>query len=306
MGLEDDLLALIDVIYEAAIDSTLWPAALTKLADTMGAGQIGLCALDRRAHVYELIAPRTDPVLDARYKNYWAFHDPLWSLVSQRPVGEIHTFDSIMPRRDFCATSVFNEWYSQAKFGPAMIGANLLLGDQSLVLVCVANTPRNDHISDQQTLIFKDALRHLDRAVRVHRELAMRDFDQNTAPDKLENLRRSVILVDGAARVLFANAAARTLLASSSGLTLKSGCLHSTDDSDATQRLIASCSRKARAPNGPGGELSIQRGERRSPLRVTVTPLRAKGNVAELPWLGMGIPVAMVTAADPAMEKWMH
>ena len=57
--------------------------------------------------------------------------------------------------------------------------------------------------------------------------------------------------------------------------------------------------------NGPGGEISIHRGSDRSPLRVTVTPLRSKGTVAELPWLGQGIPVAIVTVADPAREKWM-
>jgi hypothetical protein len=39
---------------------------------------------------------------------------------------------------------------------------------------------------------------------------------------------------------------------------------------------------------------------------VTVTPLRSNGNVAELPWPGLDIPVAIVTAIDPAREKWMN
>jgi len=112
--------------------------------------------------------------------------------------------------------------------------------------------------------------------------------------------------VRGAARVLFANAAARMLLGSGGALTLKCGCLHSTGDSDTIQGLIASCSRKVHAPNGPGGEISIDRGSGRSPLRVTVTPLRSKGTVAELPWLGLDIPVAIVTVADPASEKRMN
>ncbi len=33
MGSEDDLLASIDLIYEASFDSTLWPKALISLAD---------------------------------------------------------------------------------------------------------------------------------------------------------------------------------------------------------------------------------------------------------------------------------
>ena len=102
--------------------------------------------------------------------------------------------------------------------------------------------------------------------------------------------------------MLLANAAARMLLGSGGALTLKAGCLHSTGDSDIIQGLIASCSRKVHAPNGPGGEISIDRGSGRSPLRVTVTPLRSKGTVAELPWIDLDIPVAIVTVADPASK----
>ncbi|MGA9486790.1 MAG: hypothetical protein WBV25_06920 [Methylocella sp.] len=306
MGQEDDILALIDLIYETAFDSTLWPAALTRLADTTGTAQVGLASLDRRAHIYESIAPRTDPVMDARYKDYWAFHDPLWPLMTKQPPGTVFSLDSIMPRKEFSSTPVFNEWFRPAEFGLASMGSNLLVGDQVSALICVANTPKNDHINEKQTLAFKAALPHIDRAVRIHRELRIRDLDHDTAPARLECLQRSVMLVDGAARVLFANAAARTLLGSGGGLILRAGYLHSTGDSDIVQGLIASCTRKARAPRGPGGEMSIRRGPRRSPLRVTVTPLRSKGTIAELPWLGLGIPVAMVTVVDSAREKWMN
>jgi hypothetical protein len=189
---------------------------------------------------------------------------------------------------------MFNEWYRPAEFGLAAMGANLFVGDQVSAVICVANAPKNDHITRKQMLAFTAALPHIERAVRIHRELRMRDLDHDTAPERLECLQWSVMLVDGTARVLFANAAARTLLRSGGGLTLKAGCLHSTGDSDAIQGLIASCTPKTHAPNGPGGEISIHRG-----LRVTVTPLRSKGTVAELPWLGLSIPVALVTVADP-------
>ena len=81
---------LISLIYETAFDSTRWPAALTRLADTTGTAQVGLASSDRRAHIYDLrpSPPRTDPVMaDARYKNYWAFHDPLWPLMTKELFG---------------------------------------------------------------------------------------------------------------------------------------------------------------------------------------------------------------------------
>ena len=114
-----------------------------------------------------------------------------------------------------------------------------------------------------------------------------------------------VMLVDRTAKVLFANEWARALLGCGSGLTLHSGRLESTNGSDTLQKLIASCAPKFRPPNGPGGEISLRRNKRR-PFRVTVTPLRARGSVAELPWLGLQLPVAMVTVTNPAMEKWSN
>ena len=137
MGQADDLIALMDLIYEAAFDSGLWPSALTSLADITGTAQVGLCAMDRRAHTYDSLAPRTDPAMDAIYKQHWAFHNPLWTLAAQRPAGQVFSFDSIMSRKDFSDTPVFNEWFRPAEFGPAAIAANLLVGDQVSALICV-------------------------------------------------------------------------------------------------------------------------------------------------------------------------
>ncbi|MDQ6703300.1 MAG: PAS domain-containing protein [Pseudomonadota bacterium] len=284
------------------VDSALWPMALTRLADAMGTAQIGLLTLDRRARTYESLAPRTDPIMDAIFKKYWAFHNPLWPRTIARPAGEVFWLDSLIPRKDFVATRFFNEWMRPAEFGIASMGANLLAGNKASTMISVANAPGKDEITGEQTLVFKAALQHIDRAVRIHRELRMRDLDHDTAPDRLEHLRSGVMLVDGAAKVLFANATARALLNSTGGLALEAGCLRSTDGSDALQRFIASCKRKAHTRNDPGGEISIRRGPRRS-LRVTVTPLRARGSVAELPWLGLQLPVAIVTVSTPAMEK---
>ena len=193
-----------------------------------------------------------------------------------------------------------------AGFSIASMGANLLVGNEISTMISVANAPGNDEITGEQTLVFKAALPHINRAVRIHRELRLRDLDHYTAPDRLECLHRGVMLVDGASRVVFANAAARALLNSAGGLALEAGCLRGTDGSDALlQELIVSCKRNAHTRNGPGGGISIRTGPSRS-LRVTVTPLRAKGTVAELPWLGLQIPLAIVTVSAPSTEKSLN
>jgi hypothetical protein len=184
-----------------------------------------------------------------------------------------------------------------------MMGANLHVCDEVSTLIAVANAPAKDQITQEQARIFKALLQHIDRVVRIHHELRIRDLDHDTTPERLEHMGSGVMLVDRTAKVLFANEWARALLGCGSGLTLHSGRLESTNGSDTLQRLIASCAPKVHVSNSPGGEISLRRNKRR-PLRVTVTPLRPRGTVAELPWLGLQLPVAMVTVTNPAMEKW--
>jgi hypothetical protein len=297
MDQQDQLRNAISLIYEAVLDDRLWPTALTRLADIMRTAHVGFCTMDRRAKAYDSIAPRTDPAWDARYKQYWAFHNPLWALSTTRPANEVFFLDDLMPREDFAATPVYNEWFHPAGFGLAMMSANLHVDDDVSALIAVANAPGKDQITGEQTQIFKAALQHVNRAVRIHRELRIRDLDLNTAPDRLERAGLGVMLVDRTAKVLFANEWARALLVAGSGITLQAGRLQSTNGSGALERLIALCDWKFCVPQGPGGEITLRRGARR-PLRVTVTPLRARGSVAELPWLGLQLPVAIVTVSE--------
>jgi hypothetical protein len=301
MSKEDDLYGAFGLIYEAVLDDGLWPKGLALLADIMGTAHIGLCAMDRRAKTFHSIVPRTDPDWDARYKQYWAFRNPLWTLSTKRPAKEVYFLDDLIPRDDFAATPVYNEWWRPAGFGLGNMAANLHVGGDASALIFIVNAPDKEQITAEQAQIFKTILPHVDRAVRIHRELRIRDLDLDSAPERLDHADLGVMLVDRSAQVLFANKLARVLLRSGGGLRLEAGRLETAKGSGTLQRLIASCDRKLCAPQGPGGEIVLPR-DKCLPLRVTVTPLRSRGTVAELPWLGLQLPVAMVTLSNPAFE----
>jgi hypothetical protein len=205
-----------------------WPKALTSLADVMETTHIGLCAMDRRAQSYDSIVPRTDPEWDARYKQFWAFHNPLWTLSTKWPANEIFFPDDLMPREDFVAMPIYNEWFRPAGFGLALMGSNLPVSDEASALIVAANGPGQE-ITAEQAKIFKAALRHINRAVGIHREFRICDLDHDIAPERLEHVGFMVFLVDASAKVLFANAWARALLIPGSGLTVRGGHLFSTD-----------------------------------------------------------------------------
>ena len=300
MSEESELIALIDLIYAAVLDGDLWPTVLAKLADATGALQAVIGTLDRRTDTYDSISRRADPDLQASYKNYWAFHNPIWTKATVLPAGEVFSLDAVMPRQDFAKTPIFNEWWKQADYGLAMLLANLPVEDRLSSLLCVINAPGNNALTSEQIRVFETAARHVSRAVRVHRQLWTLGLMHGAAPERLESLRQGAILVDAAANVLFANAAARAVLETGDGLVLKCGCLASSDGADTLQRLIASCARGVGPLRGPlGGELDVRRGPNRPSLHVAVTPLRSKDPATEIPWLGLRPPAAIVTMADP-------
>jgi len=215
--------------------------------------------------------------------------------------GRAHARDSLISPDDFKETAVYNEWFNRAKVGVGILGANLGADNQFFTTLFAGNEKDDAYLSGAQALALKSALPHFANAIRVHRLLRLQDLDRDTAPERLESFGFGVMLVDGAGKVLFANTWARGLLAPGSGLTARGGYLFSTDRAAALHTLIA-CVGKDPVPEGPGGGIALRR-SRHSPLRITVTPLRARGSVAELPWLGMHLPVAMITIDDMEAEK---
>jgi DNA-binding CsgD family transcriptional regulator len=103
--------------------------------------------------------------------------------------------------------------------------------------------------------------------------------------------------------VVRANAAAKAMLDEGSGIILDKGRLAAAGCRDILQKLIASCAQTTLALGGPGGEFKIPRKRPRSPLDVTVTPLRSKARLADVPWIGVGVPVAIVTVSDPDIDR---
>jgi DNA-binding CsgD family transcriptional regulator len=184
-----------------------------------------------------------------------------------------------------------------------MLGANLQNDDQLSSVICIVNTPGKDALTDEQARLFEKAARHIARALRIHRQLWMLKHNPLTAAEQLEGLRQGAILADASANVLFINAPARKALEAGDGIVLKDGYLATTDGAGTLRQLVASCAQGIGLSGPLGGEVEVRRGPRRAALKLVVTPLRAKNPGAEITWLGLRLPVAIVTIADPEIQR---
>jgi DNA-binding CsgD family transcriptional regulator/PAS domain-containing protein len=293
------MIDLIDAIYAAVLDSNFWPAVLSKLASTTGAGQAVIATLDQRTGSFSSIQKSAHPGLLESYNTYWAFHNPLWTRATAFPAGQLFTLDTLMPRRDFIKEPIFGQWWVPARYSFAMLGANLHIDDKVSSLVCVINAQGNDTVRPEQSRAFELAARHLARAARIRRQLWTRSLLRGPMPELFDSLQKPVVLVDAEAKVLFANSAAQAILQSGDGVIYRSGYLAAADGTDGLRRLVATCARAIGPLRGPlGGELQVRRSAPRCPLRLSIAPLRPKDPAADIPWLGLRAPVAIVTIED--------
>jgi DNA-binding CsgD family transcriptional regulator len=139
--------------------------------------------------------------------------------------------------------------------------------------------------------------------VRINRQLWKLELANLAATERIEMLPEGALLVDASGRVVLANAAAKAMLDARDGIFLCDGCLAVAGSPDALQKLVASCARRSVGIGGPGGELEVPRDLPRSPLHVTVAPLRSDTRLPDVPWIGFSTPVAIVTATDRDLDR---
>ncbi|MGH6856662.1 MAG: helix-turn-helix transcriptional regulator [Methylocella sp.] len=303
MSGDKELDALIDLIYEAVLDNDLWPSVLIKIADAIGAAQVAMPAADRRANIVNTIASHLDPDLIASFKEYWAFRDPAFGRAIFRPAGEVYTLDSLMLREDFAAAAAFNEMRRPAEYSLATAGTNLAAEDQISALVCASNAPGKDSLTDEQSRLFETVARHLGRAVRINRQLWKLELANLAVTERIELLPGGALLTDASGRVVLANAAAKAMLDARDGIFLCDGCLAVAGSPDALQELVTACARRSVGIGGPGGELKVPRDLPRSPLHLTIAPLRSDARLPDVPWIGFGSPVAIIKVTDRDLSR---
>jgi DNA-binding CsgD family transcriptional regulator len=211
--------------------------------------------------------------------------------------------DDLMPREEFAATAVFNEWWRQAGCGLAAIGANLVAEDEFSVLIWLFNAPGKEAIDAKQVRFFAAVLPRIMTAVRISRQLLNLELKHLAARERLEFMQQGALLVDASARVVVANSTAKAMLESRDGIFLCNGRLEVNGSAGALQKLVVSCTQTSLAIGGPGGEIKVPRELPQSALHVAVTPLRRSVRLPNFPWVGFGTPVAVVSVTDRDLDR---
>lgn len=270
--------ALIERIYDLALEPTTWPGLIAGLAETFGGHAASI------EHEYvdsELGAGLTmglDPSAAPQYFDYYAARNVLRRVPN---FGELlKTFTPVvtldeetLPKDNLVRTEFYADFLR-----PAGIHSLLTVGlwsEGPSVTALSIFRPRSRPSFDQTDRILAETLHpHLIRAFRLSRKVAASNGLQLGMAAALDQSPLGVLIL-GSDGVSYANPQALRLLAEPGGLSLSGSALVASDAVE-TERLRGLIGRARTGPGRVGGAVSVRRPGGRAPLSVAATPLGAE------------------------------
>lgn len=298
LSAEDKVLDLVGAIYDASLDTQLWPDLLNRIGDAVGGPLVVFGIYDPANGLVNMHAPRTDPDV-MRGLADWAPSNPSLPCIASHPPGKVFNGADVISADQFTRTGFYQDWWRPAGFSTEPLVTNLFAAGATASGHFASHGLFNRSPLDSEKRLFAVLAQHLVRAVALQRRLHHLTFANESTLTDLDGLQQGFLLVDAAARLLFVNHAASTLLDARAGLRLEAGALSASnaDDGRTLRGLVASCD--VAAGTGAGGEIALRRGAGRLPLDVLVTPIQPETAMATIPWTFPQRAVAIVLVSDP-------
>ena len=286
----------LDLIYDAAAENDLWRSVLTTVADltnSQGAILFGYSFAAQRIYFdYNgRLSEECNRVFQERYTdNPWARH------MENQPVGRLVMSDEAIALDKLRLTPFYDDVLRPQEVAHnGMVALAARRDFRAAFNLC--RSERQGHFEPEERRMLEWLLPHLCRSVslgfRVDGYLTMRRAAFNT----IDQLADGVVVLDRAARILFANVAARRLEAEGA-LRLQSPIATSSlAHSRRLAELIGSALRGA-----PGGTMSFPRNANGQLLTVLVTSIRGK-DLGRLSDAGLKDAAVLVWIIDPANRQ---
>jgi DNA-binding CsgD family transcriptional regulator len=277
LQIDNSGLPLLDAIYSAGADFSLWPKALVKLADTVGGHEAAITTVGPQGMPW-VSAPRTDPAYLALYRDYYYAQDYIAQRMVARGVGAAVTQEMVTTAAEQNKSAVYSEWARPQGYHHLLGG--LVMAQQSWSTMLIVTGRRS--YSSEATSLYASLAGHIARAVQLNIRLAQSDQRLAASEQVLQALPRAALVLDADARLLLANPAGEVLMRPGGGLHLRDGrlCAHDLSVQQLLRSLVLECvnpqlrhPHQAQDPHIAQGEILLPR-LGHSPRRLLVSPLR--------------------------------
>ena len=277
MSTDGKILTVVEALYDAAADETLWPKAMGEIVEITDSHAATFCVIDgsERPRMPVFMTFNFEQRFIDEYLQGMVIHDPTVQFIIANPDRKIvHDSEFITEReKDKLAYYDWHASFSDTRHrlaGMVNPAPNVQSG------VTLHRTRKVGDFEDGHIERFKFLYRHLDRAVRIGFQLGTLGTMQRTSYELLDANPLAIFVLDDKGYVLFANRAGQTLAAADEGVSLtpQGLSLIMSEDDSKLQGLIARAS-TARGPDriASGGAMRALRKSGKRPYSITVSPL---------------------------------
>lgn len=270
------LLALIQLIYSAIDDSSLWPIALERISNLIGGDQILIWTRFQNALVDNIVAvARMDRSALDPYVSYYAAINVLAQRCDQLYRDGMARFSHrAVPDPEFRRTEFCNDYFHPNDMHYS-IGMKIPVSDQEPAYLACMRPEKQQPFEEVQGLILELLMPHLKRALELHLRFSRLRVHSEGLALALDAFGHAVFGLDHHGRVVFSNRGAEQLLRAGQTLRLSKGRLDalSLRDSDSLRQVIAAALRP-QDYLASAAELSAKlQGRGKAPLVISAVPV---------------------------------
>jgi DNA-binding CsgD family transcriptional regulator/PAS domain-containing protein len=264
--------SIIEVIYEAALDTDRWDEVMSALAQVVD------------AHVCYLSSfiPRERRLLFTRQLGFDSDHarsgarhiENPWTGNGFPPVGHVIRMDDICPLDVLRRSEFYQDFLGPCNADHTMSGM-LLAESDVMTTFSISRSERKGPFDDKAMTTLKRFIPHLSRATQIAFRLAENERQRVSLSRALDCLRAAVFLIDSRGKVCSVNRSAEELASEGTVLTIVRGVLTTKDPTRCIElKRTIEAALQAASGFGPqsGGCLTLEDSEG-NPLDVVVAPL---------------------------------
>ena len=213
--IERDLPKLLDLLYDAALDSTCWQTFLDALPGCFGGATGVMHYFDAETGTMSVSAGfGHDPAFAASYGCYYSGVNPYPPVGFRKlPVGKVAYSSSVLPVETVERTEFFNDWMKPQGIPSDHFGLLLCNNRRGSILlglaphVSVYSKSRRTYAAQLQLLA-----PHITRAIEINRVTSVARLAERALGGTLEALGVAAFLVGRSGRLLLANTDAEALM----------------------------------------------------------------------------------------------
>lgn len=272
---------IVELIYGAALDPTLWTTVMERVADRIGGEGATLSRLSIADGSGEALLARADPTTLQAYAEYFesrnvltVVDDPNSYMARQTPL--VATEEAALSREAFESSEYFNDFLKPQDIDTAL-WVRLELSEFKAAAIAVGRSARRGRFEAGHLEAARALRPHLVRAYKMGRNLAGRLGLENDLLHAVETSPHAVVILDLSGAVVHVNRCAAELLSATRGLGLVGGRLFAAhaEVNPALQKLIAAGIRSDGIRSG--GAIGIPSPNGRMPLALRTSPIPGTG-----------------------------